>query len=114
MTCHENTRFRITTWPGIKIPHPGWSSGRVFTLHPCGALIGNPRPGPGDPGVAELLDALSDDEAWAKPSAARRGLRETVTKHRRGPLPNSHGEIYLELAAVNLDNDAAVLAFVNK
>jgi hypothetical protein len=88
MSRYEAARFRITPWPGVRLPHPPLLfSGRPYRL------------------VDGVL--VPDMSAAGKQRRRSRGVGDPE-------LVLSVEEIYLELAAVNLDDERAIVDFASR
>jgi hypothetical protein len=88
---YEQPRFRITPWPGIRLPHPPVLGGIPYQ-------------------VADGV--LTPDEArWASNARVVNSLREYAADE--DPL-SQIGEIYLELVRVDLDDEPSIVSFCER
>jgi hypothetical protein len=90
--AHGKSRFRVTTWPGVPLPHPDPEPLPVLTIH-AGVFV-TPR--------RELFkDGWEETDSFIEPLEER-------------PPSDRYDEIYLQLFTLDLDDEAAILAWVNE
>jgi hypothetical protein len=102
-------QFRITLWPGRQLPHPGSYEGlwllREGVLGPAVTAVGEVTAGAKAFAVSESERvALTAELAAAE---RRAGLRERQDVQ-------ATGEVYLELEGLDLEDEEAILVFVNR
>ena len=88
MTLEEKEQFRITAWPGLRLPQPPLLTSGEFRIE-SGVLVPEPTRQPSARTVRSLSELATDDLAGV-------------------------GEIYLELARISLEDEEAILGFVNR
>lgn len=96
---YEESRFRITTWPSIPLPHPPPSRPILYLLHPNGAFVPQVE-------ISEVADPV--------PSAWREILLRGERLPQYGEPSPRYDEVYLQVGALDLDDDQTVLDFVNE
>ena len=102
-------QLRITLWPGVKLPHPGRLEQlrdlRQGVIGPVGRVVGR---------VSDEARRFAIDEDGQDELRSLLAERERRALLRPSDEVDEAGEIYLELEAVNLDDDKEILLFVNR
>lgn len=107
---HERSYFRITAWPG-RLPHRPYRQWHHYSLTDAGWLV---------PDVGAFIDEVDAEKAGRDVDAlAQAGLlpdaRQRAAAQGRPPKQVAEaGEIYLELIETDLDDESAILNFVNR
>jgi len=107
---HERSQLRITPWPG-RLPHPLYRQWHHYSITEGGRLAAD---------VGAFITEVDAEKAGHDvDDLAREGLlpdaRQRAAAQGRPPKDVAEaGEIYLELIETDLDDESAILNFVNR